>query len=493
MHLTAACDEDASRAATLLTDAFRTASLPGADEGKVVVVRRLALGRIRIDVSPASLALHIERVMRRAALDAVPFDHPTSPASEAVLFPDRAAPLVALARLHARHAPTEAWFWPAVVPEWRAARDRGDRWRLLLDAAHALPEAAVVAAAIVNEAVEAGAERELLTAIPTGRALAWLRRAGWSECDPAPPPAGRDAGDVLPPVAARAALEFGPLDERVVWFGTMLAVHAAPARAADAALPAKIAGALSRTAHASSPSAAMRRVADAGAPAGPFRGLGPIAAQDPNVTGDGVAVTGQGSDGAAGARRAPDAIADPALPTEPAADAPHDRRPSPEARGCFTPYAGLFLVVPILARLGIGAFLASRPGDLASAFPQRLLWFIGTRVGLTADDPLATALRDGLLLDAPPDFSDRVSRDRRVMWLSAVRRWSKRHLRMGLRELVSRPGRVYVSRTHVEVTFDLLQLDLRVRRVALDVDPGWVPWLGRVLVFRYVDSGSGHE
>jgi hypothetical protein len=24
-----------------------------------------------------------------------------------------------------------------------------------------------------------------------------------------------------------------------------------------------------------------------------------------------------------------------------------------------------------------------------------------------------------------------------------------------------------------------------VRRVALDVDPGWVPWMGRVVQFRY--------
>jgi hypothetical protein len=45
-----------------------------------------------------------------------------------------------------------------------------------------------------------------------------------------------------------------------------------------------------------------------------------------------------------------------------------------------------------------------------------------------------------------------------------------------------------VSRTHVDVCFDLSQIDLRLRRLALDVDPGWVPWLGRVMQVIYLDS-----
>jgi hypothetical protein len=44
-----------------------------------------------------------------------------------------------------------------------------------------------------------------------------------------------------------------------------------------------------------------------------------------------------------------------------------------------------------------------------------------------------------------------------------------------------------VSRTHIDVDFRLSQADVRIRRVALDVDPGWVPWLGRVVQFSYLD------
>ena len=28
-------------------------------------------------------------------------------------------------------------------------------------------------------------------------------------------------------------------------------------------------------------------------------------------------------------------------------------------------------------------------------------------------------------------------------------------------------------------------LDLDIRRAGLDIDPGWLPWLGRVVRFRY--------
>jgi hypothetical protein len=37
----------------------------------------------------------------------------------------------------------------------------------------------------------------------------------------------------------------------------------------------------------------------------------------------------------------------------------------------------------------------------------------------------------------------------------------------------------------VEVYLPLDGVDVAVRRAGLDVDPGWVPWLGTVVMFRY--------
>ena len=57
--------------------------------------------------------------------------------------------------------------------------------------------------------------------------------------------------------------------------------------------------------------------------------------------------------------------------------------------------------------------------------------------------------------------------------------------RIGLADLVLRPGLLSITRTHVDVWLDPEQADMRIRRAGLDLDPGWVPWLGRVVCFHY--------
>ncbi|MCU0491971.1 MAG: hypothetical protein MUD01_10305, partial [Chloroflexaceae bacterium] len=47
-------------------------------------------------------------------------------------------------------------------------------------------------------------------------------------------------------------------------------------------------------------------------------------------------------------------------------------------------------------------------------------------------------------------------------------------------------GRLLVGPTHVEVVMPLDAIDLRARRVGLDRDPGWLPQVGRVVLFHFV-------
>jgi hypothetical protein len=70
-------------------------------------------------------------------------------------------------------------------------------------------------------------------------------------------------------------------------------------------------------------------------------------------------------------------------------------------------------------------------------------------------------------------------------WLTAMRRWCRKYARLGLRELVCRPGRVSITRTHIDAVFDHRHADIRVRKAGLDLDPGWIPWFGRVVSFHY--------
>jgi hypothetical protein len=76
---------------------------------------------------------------------------------------------------------------------------------------------------------------------------------------------------------------------------------------------------------------------------------------------------------------------------------------------------------------------------------------------------------------------DREADGEALRWLARCRRHLRRHVGIGLYSLVCRPARVAITATHVDVRQGLDAADLRIRRAGLDVDPGWVPWLGRVL------------
>jgi hypothetical protein len=108
-------------------------------------------------------------VLRDLIVSAVPFDLPSARSANAVFFPCHAEAIARLAQLHARGVAVNEWFWPAVAPAWASGLSRGERWLSLLDAAHTLSEAGLVAAAVVSEAMRAFVEDELLCAIPPGR------------------------------------------------------------------------------------------------------------------------------------------------------------------------------------------------------------------------------------------------------------------------------------------------------------------------------------
>ncbi len=57
-----------------------------------------------------------------------------------------------------------------------------------------------------------------------------------------------------------------------------------------------------------------------------------------------------------------------------------------------------------------------------------------------------------------------------------------------VREIVNRDGLVWMTRSDLDVTLPLDQADVRIRRMGLDIDPGWLPWFGtfgRVVRFHY--------
>jgi hypothetical protein len=85
----------------------------------------------------------------------------------------------------------------------------------------------------------------------------------------------------------------------------------------------------------------------------------------------------------------------------------------------------------------------------------------------------------------PPRRTD--ARSLLRIWTLAVRRWCWRMGRLTIAEIVNRKGRVWLTRTDVDVTLPLASAEIRIRRIGLDIDPGWAPWFGRVVRFHYRD------
>lgn len=227
-----------------------------------------------------------------------------------------------------------------------------------------------------------------------------------------------------------------------------------------------------------------------------------------------------------------------------------------------TTLGGLFFLVPVLDRLGVGEYLREHPQLIDCDLPARLLTGLARRLGATVDDPVIQAIgfdecaaidfntefivprlwtreiirgdtfhlykselhkRRRILTDssnrltlacysgpAGPDLRqlidggkvERAAHSRNESsgdlllrtWLLALRRWCRRRAHMGLGTIVCREGFVRSTPTHIDVFFRLSQADIRVRRAGLDIDPGWVSWLGRVVSFHYVDGDqlNGH-
>ena len=114
--------------------------------------------------------------------------------------------------------------------------------------------------------------------------------------------------------------------------------------------------------------------------------------------------------------------------------------------------------------------------------PARILNRVAACAGIPEGD---TVMQVPAMRPRPPAADDQAIDTVVAHWVAGMRRWCWRYPRIRLRSLVATPGRVSATDTHVDLWFDLRQSDVRVRRAGLDLDPGWVPWLGCVVRFHY--------
>lgn len=166
--------------------------------------------------------------------------------------------------------------------------------------------------------------------------------------------------------------------------------------------------------------------------------------------------------------------------------------------------AGLYFLLNALHRLGISEALAAYPAATEHGLVAQVLKRLALVAQVDADDPVwywinAALVRDTTaehveLIDArlfPSNLRPSPRKEFSVeyfsrVWCVAVRRWCRRLAGMTVPQVVNHMGLLSINRTGLDVTLPLDSAEIGIRRAGLDIDPGWLPWFGKVVRFHYV-------
>jgi len=179
--------------------------------------------------------------------------------------------------------------------------------------------------------------------------------------------------------------------------------------------------------------------------------------------------------------------------TGPAADVgrPAGRAELPADPGETSAAGGVLFLVRVVTDLELVAETGSPGAPLAD---RPFLWIVSSlAVRLTAaspGDPAIRALAGSPAQDAvagpPTDVEDAALTD----LTERVEAWLRLQLRLGAGDdldwLWRRRATIVAEPGWIEATFAFDDVDTRVRLAGLDLDPGFVWWLGAVVRFRYV-------
>lgn len=164
---------------------------------------------------------------------------------------------------------------------------------------------------------------------------------------------------------------------------------------------------------------------------------------------------------------------------------------SPAPRQFHTSEGGLFYLLNVLAHPVLARLLEAghEPG-------WQRLYRLGLHLGLAADGDLRRFLAARLQLADVSELNDLTAlQDEPRILAQADRLYG--HLPCWGPELLDVPATVSHSRSRLDVYYPLDAVRLDVRRAGLDIDPGWLPWLGLVVRFHYrakpMEQEAPHE
>lgn len=242
----------------------------------------------------------------------------------------------------------------------------------------------------------------------------------------------------------------------------------------------------------SSPPSAAPRAVQASASAPPehhsVRPAPPTAAEDEALDAVPIPVTPRTAADTPASRRAGTEIAVSATASAPPAPAPTATLEASYAASApsaelLSAYGGTLYLLNVLNDGRLQQALGGLRGvDLRSGW--HWLLSLASALGLAADDALYRWLQarwqaHHACTEAWQPRSDDVPIIALAAQLCGPRLWAP--------ELIAGPGRLRWTPTHLDLQRPLGCVSLAVRRAGLDIDPGWLPWLGRVVHFHYLE------
>ena len=474
----------AARATARVEDALRLATPEGE---RLLVLRRLALGRLPVGGRAALWEARAATALREAGSRAIHALAPGAGAAEAVWFASVAEARFLLLRELALGRRPEAWFWRLAVPDWRGLALAEWLPRLLAEALRD-EEAQLALAHTVLRLVEQGLIAPLAAALAFAPPLPSRGRAS---------PSGVAAKPVvgvtqpLPAFAARLLVRH----HATIRAPLLSAIRAAPPQANARRWLARLALVAAAPELLAQPDLLVALTEAVAADPPPLEWPPPVAAGDAEPPARPTPRRRPKAPEAPPVPAPPDMIPDAGKPRPKRAERPNEEAParprkalptSPPAPSLALPAstewrsggAGVLLLVRPLVRMGLPGWLDRHPDLAALGFARALLRHIGARMRVPPEDPLFALL--GASEPQPPEVLD--------AWRVGLDRWLRRHTRRKLAEVARRGGWLSQTEDRIAVRFPADAADLRLRRLALDVDPGWVPWLGLAIAYHFRDD-----
>jgi hypothetical protein len=473
---------DRPRTQMLVEEALRLTTLPGEDQGRVYCFRRLRLPLLDEALPPRQWSLWCSQALVAAAHGARPVRDAAAPHADAVYFDDVNAPYRSAIERLVRGEHASEWFWRAATSV-SADLSAPARLELLLEHWQARPAGWIAVARELLPELDVSQARRFVELLTPRAASLWLSRWGNG---PSPEPA------TAPPVPLRRPTErllqdvterHHPTDPRLLFFAALAVVEACPGIVQDSRLP--IAAGVALDVRAVAPRAN-----------GAFVGSKQVRERDDErspVDDDSMPAL------------LPRGVADSETT---ALEGTHDRAPgvrSSRRLEARTQGAGLYFMLHVLRHLGIEDAIAAHPSLVVTHFVVRVLLRLAARAHVGDEDPSLRPLREELAgtrtrhtvdpivipqtlaalrrVRPTPDASER-------LWACAVRRWCRKVVDLRTAEIVTRTGFIRTTPSSMDITLPMSAVDVRIRRAGLDLDPGFVPWFGRVVHFHYDAEGA---